>query len=781
MIKQLLKSSFFLFLLTGICSAGSAQVQVITPNGGETWINGTQTSILWDNQGSYGFYSFEFSQDNGATYFVLSNIESAPGLNEILWIPNIIATDQAKVRISSVDNPSVFDESDAAFSVINPTFYIYTPGEGYVFYHFDEIIIQWYTENNNPVIIDFSSDNGVSWAQIGAGITDQIFYYEAPEINSNFCKIRISDETNPDDFSIGKLFSILSPPVVTVLTPNGGEVWNYNEMNLVSWSGSNISSYVAIDISQNSGATWQNLGYAESAPSGGTAEFITPQINSSNARIRVSDPYYTSATDISDFDFQVVTPPFEIYTPSPGNFYFTNQTIDVSWYSFQLTETNIELSTDNGVTYETVLYNVPPAYYNSLTINAPAIPSDICIVKIVDSNNPASFSLSEVFSINNPPVLTLLQPVGGEVIDNDSPYSIQWTYSGAVSEYTYFNIDFSSDNGNNWENIGFIYYTGDENSFEWNTPVQTSDACLMRITDYYFPFVSSTSTSVFSIKDIPALEICMVTVDSVSAKNMIIWNKVESDLVASYVILKESNVANIYDEIGEVEPSAPSIFIDENSNPRVNASRYKVAFRDSSGLLYDTESFHQTIHLSINQGVGNSWNLNWSPYLGFPVSSYNIYRGSSDQGMQLIGTVSGNFTSYTDLNAQAGDIYYMVEVLNPNNCNPGFNRSVNYNSSTSNIASSVVLGVASGLSTSGFSVYPNPASGFITVKPAEMVTDNVILSLISSSGLVIETRTIDKNSLNSGYKLNTDNLSSGVYTLRFTGSTMNGSVRFIKL
>ncbi|NTW25073.1 MAG: T9SS type A sorting domain-containing protein, partial [Lentimicrobium sp.] len=731
--------------------------------------------------GTYGFYSFEFSQDNGATYFVLSNIESAPGLNEILWIPNIIATDQAKVRISSYDNPSVFDESDATFSVINPAFYIYTPSEGYVFYHFDEIIIQWYTESNNPVSIDFSSDNGVSWAQIGAGITDQIFYYEAPEINSNFCKIRISDETNPDDFSIGKVFSILSPPEIMVLTPNGGEVWNYNEMNQVSWSGSNISSYVAIDISQNSGATWQNLGYAESSPSGGTTEFFTPQINSSNARIRISDPYYTFATDISDFDFQIVTPPFDIYTPSPGNFYFTNQTIDVSWYSYQLIETNIELSTDNGVTFETVLYNVAPANMNNVTINAPAIPSDNCIVKIVDSNNPASFSLSDVFSINNPPVLTLIQPIGGEVIDNDSQYTIQWTYSGAVSEYTYFNIDFSSDNGNNWENIGFLYYTGDENSFEWNTPDQTSDACLIRITDFFFPFVSSSSASVFSIKDIPTLEICMVSVDSVSGKNIIIWNKVESDLISSYVILKESNIANIYDEIGEVEATAPSIFIDENSNPRVNASRYKVTFRDSSGLLYGSESFHQTIHLSINQGVGNSWNLNWSPYLGFPVSSYNIYRGSADQGMELIGTVSGNFSSYTDLNAQPGDIYYMVEVLNPNNCNPDFNRSVNYSSSTSNIASSVVLGVASGLKTSGFSVYPNPASGFITVKPAEMVTDNVILSLISSSGLVIETRTIDKNSLNSGYKLNTDNLASGVYTLRFANRELNGSVRFIKL
>jgi hypothetical protein len=149
--------------------------------------------------------------------------------------------------------------------------------------------------------------------------------------------------------------------------------------------------------------------------------------------------------------------------------------------------------------------------------------------------------------------------------------------------------------------------------------------------------------------------------------------------------------------------------------------------------------------------------------------------------MQLIGTVSGNFTSYTDLNAQPGDINYMVEVLNPNNCNPDNNRSVNYNSSTSNIASSVVLGIRPSLSLSGLNVYPNPASAFIIVKPTENVKEEVTLSVISSTGLIIETRTISEVSFNSGYKLETDYLTSGVYTLRIAGSTINGSVRFIKL
>lgn len=35
------------------------------------------------------------------------------------------------------------------------------------------------------------------------------------------------------------------------------------------------------------------------------------------------------------------------------------------------------------------------------------------------------------------------------------------------------------------------------------------------------------------------------------------------------------------------------------------------------------------MHLTINQGMGNTWNLIWQPYQGFVVSSYNIYRGTT--------------------------------------------------------------------------------------------------------------------------------------------------------
>jgi hypothetical protein len=272
----------------------------------------------------------------------------------------------------------------------------------------------------------------------------------------------------------------------------------------------------------------------------------------------------------------------------------------------------------------------------------------------------------------------------------------------------------------------------------------------------------------------------MVSVDSVLGKNTIIWNKVQNNLVAEYVILKEGNVSNVYQEVGEVPSSGISTFIDINSNPREKATRYKIAFRDSKGILYGAGSFHQTIHLSINQGVGNTWNLDWSPYFGFPVSSYNIYRGSNTGNMQLTGTVSGNFTSYTDLNALPGFVYYMVEVINPNNCNPEGLKAAVYSSSISNIVTNNILGLSKDQVSANIDVYPNPATDMVHIKPAMKMEGNVIISAISATGQVVKKITVDADEINKGYLFMLDKMVPGIYNLQVKSAESIGSVRFIK-
>jgi len=81
--------------------------------------------------------------------------------------------------------------------------------------------------------------------------------------------------------------------------------------------------------------------------------------------------------------------------------------------------------------------------------------------------------------------------------------------------------------------------------------------------------------------------------------------------------------------------------------------------------------------------------------------------------MQLIGTISGVNTQYTDLNPPSGYVYYQVELVAPYYCAPSMRAG--FNSSRSNIASNNTISVKNFGMNSNFKVYPNPAQSFIFI------------------------------------------------------------------
>lgn len=775
-MKNILRTLLLLVISISLNNSLFSQIQVISPNGGETWVDGTPALISFNNSGPEDYFIISFSDDNGATWIELDYTYGYQGLNELYSYGSFQATSEAKIRVANYSVPAINDESDLPFTVVIPAYYIYSPMPGDIYYQGSEIYVQWYSENTNPVNIEFSSDNGTTWSSIGTGVTNYYFSFFAPEVVSDQCVIRLSDASDPLVNVTSGAFSIITPPSITVVTPNGGEVWSYGQDYTVTWTGENLDYYVVVEFSPDGGTSWQQLTYAETSATGGTAQVPAPMYPTTNAKIRVSDYYYQNANDVSDASFTVNSPAYMVYSPYANSAFYTTDQIIVQWTSFLSLNTDIQLSVDGGVTFQTVASNLP-SYQQYAYIDAPDSPTENCVLKVVANGNPDFFGLSESFRIVPLPELTLTFPAGGEILDNDSTYNITWNLSGELLYYVSGIIEISQDNGNTWQNVGWIYDMQMQTSFEWKTPLQTSDQCLLRIYDYYNSSVMAVSSSTFAIKDFPTLDICMVSVDSISGKNIIIWNKSQSELINEYVVLKETNEANVYAEVGSVTANAVSMITDENSNPTEKATRYKLTFRDQFGNQYAESSLHQTIHLSINKGVGNTWNLYWNPYLGFEVSSYNIYRGTSPDGLQMIGTVSGNFTSYSDLNAGSEFVYYMVEVLNPNNCNP--ERSGSYSSSRSNIATNNSVGLFEKNSLANLTVYPNPATDIIKLKSTESISGNVTVKITSSYGKLIQQFGLNGYDLNNGQEINVKNLSSGIYTIMVIGDNYSGTTKLV--
>lgn len=331
-------------------------------------------------------------------------------------------------------------------------------------------------------------------------------------------------------------------------------------------------------------------------------------------------------------------------------------------------------------------------------------------------------------------------------------------------------------------------YSGTDNlTYSWTPSTGLSDAtianpiCTVSGDQQYTIIITTPSGCtasddlLVSVAPMNAPEICIVSVDSTN-KNLVVWSKPVSSNIDSFYVYRETNITDVYQKIGAVHYDSLSIFRDATSDPDVQSNKYKLSIHDNCGLESSLSDYHKTMHLSINKGTGETWNLIWEEYEGFTVSTYNIYRGTSEDDLVQIGTSSGSNTQYSDLSAPTGDVYYQVEVISPNSC--GISKSKNslatYNSSRSNIASSKNTGVGSETSTSAnFIVYPNPAR--TTVSVVKKFNEDCILNIYNALGSLVKTELLKQNEA----ELDISSLTNGIYLIEIKSDNYSENIKLM--
>lgn len=309
-----------------------------------------------------------------------------------------------------------------------------------------------------------------------------------------------------------------------------------------------------------------------------------------------------------------------------------------------------------------------------------------------------------------------------------------------------------------WSNGATTQSTAITSSGIYTVQVTNSSGCLITSN----PFVVNASI-------LPTQNICVVGVDSLTNNIRVVWEKPITTAIDSFYVYRESSVSNVFAQVGARPYDSLSVWIDPIANPAVQAYRYKITALDTCGSETPLSNFHKTIHLTINQGVGNSWNLIWSNYEGISFGSCNIYRGTSPSNLSLLTTIQSNLNSYTDLSAPVGNVYYQIEIVNPNNCNP--TKSMNYSSSKSNIVTTNSSSIDE-LNESNILVYPNPANDLLTIESGSLL--NSKFRIIDAVG-----RTVHQGLLSSNKNtLDISAFSKGTYTLII--ENQRKPVRFIK-
>jgi hypothetical protein len=263
--------------------------------------------------------------------------------------------------------------------------------------------------------------------------------------------------------------------------------------------------------------------------------------------------------------------------------------------------------------------------------------------------------------------------------------------------------------------------------------------------------------------------ICMLTVDSATNTNLIVWEKVQTN-IDHYNIYREGSVADQFELIDTVSGLNHSIFNDVVASPKTHSWRYKISAVNQCGVEGPLSVAHKTIHLVISQSIGTQYNIVWDKYEGFDYSTLNLWRYTNVNSWEMIAALPSNIFSYTDdlSTIDPTGIDYVVEIAPPTPCSP--DKAQDYNSSRSNKANSIMVpGVGNGASNNSIteygnalpiSMYPNPTNGLINFINENNGKTNVIV--YDQSGKELDHFTFEKET-----KKNYQYLNSGVYYIRF--------------
>jgi len=211
---------------------------------------------------------------------------------------------------------------------------------------------------------------------------------------------------------------------------------------------------------------------------------------------------------------------------------------------------------------------------------------------------------------------------------------------------------------------------GNYSTYNWSTGATTATISISEPGYYYVEVTDAHGCTGVSEQTNVGLSNALTEAPQISVvgmnsenHNVVAWSALDNENVNAYKVYRENNVADHYELMATVEISQTT-WTDETADPSSRAYRYKLTAVDECGGESPMSDYHKTMHLTINQGIGNTWNLIWSHYEGFDFGTYRIYRGTMPSNMTMIGEVPSNLNSYTDNTATDNTgFYYQVEVV----------------------------------------------------------------------------------------------------------------------
>ncbi len=170
-------------------------IKINAPNGGEKLKYPSKLNIAWTSQ-NVTKMKLEYSVNNKSSWTLIANNIPANSGSYSWDIPNI-NLQQCWVKVSDSDSLQINDTNDQAFQIFHPIT-ITSPNGSEKLNSGATQNVTWIYEDVSNVSISYTSDNGSSWNTLASNVSaaNKSYTWLVPNINSQQCKIKISDSNN---------------------------------------------------------------------------------------------------------------------------------------------------------------------------------------------------------------------------------------------------------------------------------------------------------------------------------------------------------------------------------------------------------------------------------------------------------------------------------------------------------------------------------------------------------------------------------------------------------
>ncbi len=441
-------------------------IAVTSPDGGESWAAGTTQSITWSSTNTAGTEWATVSLYEGAVHRM--DVGSGPlAAGSLEWQISSWIGDSTDYRIcieTWVDNYGVLQDcSDAPFTITDstdpPTATVLTPNGGEVWQAGTTQSVTWtstQTSGDEWVTVSLFA-GGINVRQIGGTlIGDGGLDWAIPAWVGDGTDYRVCLESWVGDFGVvtdcsDTPFTITgstNPPTVTLLSPNGGEVWPAGATQAITGTRTNTTGneWLAIDL-YDADEYYGSVGGATLGS--GSFNWQIPSWTPDSASYRVRIVLYDNSESFEDYGDGVFSitgstgpPSIAVTSPNGGEEWSAGSTQAITWSSTGIpAESYVSIALYENGAYRA---QIGSALAGDGTVDW-AISAwigdrsdyQVCLDTWVAGIGQVQDCSDAFFSITGstpPPTVTVTSPNGGEVWQAGSTHAVTWTTTGTAGD-----------------------------------------------------------------------------------------------------------------------------------------------------------------------------------------------------------------------------------------------------------------------------------------------------------------------------------------------------------